>query len=83
LNERRRAEEALVQLAAIVESSDDAIAGISTDGKILSWNAGAEGLFGYSAVEMIGQPVTTLVPRGRMRELATVAHRVSAGDGVA
>jgi PAS domain S-box-containing protein len=82
LNERRRAEEALVQLAAIVESSDDAIAGMGRDGNILSWNAGAERLFGYTAEEMIGQPVATLVPQERMHELATVAQRVSAGEGV-
>jgi PAS domain S-box-containing protein len=82
LNERRRAEEAVVQLAAIVESSDDAIAGTSTDGTILSWNAGAERLFGYTAAEMIGRPVATLVPEARMHELSTVARRVNAGEGV-
>jgi PAS domain S-box-containing protein len=82
LLERRRAEETVVQLAAIVESSDDAIAGTSHEGAILSWNAGAERLFGYSAEEIIGQPVAVLVPSERMHELSTVARRVNAGEGV-
>jgi PAS domain S-box-containing protein len=82
LEERRRAEQTVVQLAAIVESSDDAIAGTGTDGMILSWNAGAERLFGYTAEEMIGKPVAMLVPGERMHELGTVAGRVNAGEGV-
>ena len=82
LAERRRAEETVLQLAAIVESSDDAIAGTSRDGSILSWNAGAERLFGYTAQEMIGQPVAVLVPADRLQELTSVARRVNAGEGV-
>jgi PAS domain S-box-containing protein len=82
LQERRRAEETVVQLAAIVESSDDAIAGTSTSGEILSWNAGAERLFGYTAREVIGLPVAMLVPEHRLHELRTVARRVNAGEGV-
>jgi PAS domain S-box-containing protein len=82
LLERRRAEETVVQLAAIVESTDDAIAGVSLDGSILSWNAGAERLFGYTAGEMIGQPVALLVPADRLHELKTVARRVNAGESV-
>ena len=82
LEERRRAEQTVVQLAAIVESSDDAIAGMNIDGCVLSWNAGAERLFGYTAEEMIGQPVAKLVPAERLHELGTVARRVNAGEGV-
>jgi PAS domain S-box-containing protein len=82
LLERRRAEETVVQLAAIVESTDDAIAGTGLDGEILSWNAGAERLFGYTAAEMIGRPVAALVPSERLHELKTVARRVNAGEGV-
>jgi PAS domain S-box-containing protein len=82
LLERRRAEETVVQLAAIVESTDDAIAGASFKGEVLSWNAGAERLFGYTAKEMIGQPVAVLVPDERLHELRTVARRVNAGEGV-
>ena len=82
LAERRRAEETVLQLAAIVESSDDAITGTSREGSILSWNAGAERLFGYTAQEMIGRPVAVLVPADRLEELTTVARRVNAGEGV-
>jgi PAS domain S-box-containing protein len=82
LNERQRAEERVIQLAAIVESSDDAIAGTTTDGTILSWNAGAERLYGYSAEEMIGQRIAVLTPEARMHELRTVARRVNAGESV-
>jgi PAS domain S-box-containing protein len=82
LDERRRAEETVVQLAAIVESSDDAIAGMSTNGEILTWNAGAERLFGYTASEMIGRPIAVLVPEAEMHALAAVARRINAGEGV-
>jgi PAS domain S-box-containing protein len=82
LQERRRAEETVVQLAAIVESSDDAIVGAATTGEILSWNAGAERLFGYTAEEMIGQPVAVLVPEERLSELTAVGRRINAGEGV-
>lgn len=82
LAERRRAEETVVQLAAIVESSHDAIAGMATSGEILSWNVGAERLFGYTAEEMIGKPVAALVPAERQHELRTVARRLMGGEGV-
>jgi PAS domain-containing protein len=67
VRERKRAEEARGRLAAIVESSDDAIVGKSLDGIVTTWNAGAERLFGYSAAEMIGQPITRLFPRAAGR----------------
>src|SRR5918992_986666 len=82
LQERRRAEETVVQLAAIVESSDDAITGVAATGEIRSWNAGAERLFGYAAEDIIGKPVAILVPEDRRHELTTVARRVDAGEGV-
>ena len=53
------ANEQMLQLAAIVESSDDAIIGCTLSGYVTIWNQGAENLFGYSAEEMIGQPTTT------------------------
>jgi PAS domain S-box-containing protein len=65
-----------------VESSHDAIAGMATGGEVLSWNAGAERLFGYTAEEMIGKPVAALVPAERQHELRTVARRLIAGEGV-
>ena len=82
LEERRRAEEAVLQLAAIVEHSDDAIAGTEVDGTIVSWNPGAERLFGYTAAEMLGRPAATLVPTERMDELHGVARRVNRGESV-
>jgi PAS domain S-box-containing protein len=62
IGEKKRAEEARARLAAIVESSTDAIISRSLDGTILSWNAGAARLFGYSANEAIGQPINIIVP---------------------
>jgi PAS domain S-box-containing protein len=82
LAERRRAEETVLQLAAIVESSADAIAGTTVSGKIVSWNSGAEQLFGYTADEMIGQEVAQLVPDDRLHELASVARRVNSGESI-
>ncbi len=60
----RRDEEIRSFLAAIVTSSDDAIAGKDLTGKVVSWNAGAEQMFGYTAAEMLGQPITR-GPAGR------------------
>jgi PAS domain S-box-containing protein len=62
ITERKTAEEAQRRLATIVESSDDAIIGEDLSGIVLSWNPGAERMFGYSANEMIGRPITTIVP---------------------
>jgi len=60
--ERRRSEIANAHLAAIVSSSGDAIKSMALDGTVLTWNAGAEQLYGYSAEEMIGQPITKVMP---------------------
>ena len=71
MNERRlraenlRASEAIARLATIVESSDDAIIGKTLEGVITSWNKGAEKLYGYSAAEVVGQPISILVPPDR------------------
>jgi PAS domain S-box-containing protein len=62
ISERKIAEAARLRLAAIVESSQDAIASVTLDGVITSWNAGAQRLFGYTEAEAVGQPVTILVP---------------------
>jgi PAS domain S-box-containing protein len=63
-------------LAAIVESSDDAIVGKSLDGRITSWNAGAEQLYGYTAAEVIGQPVGMLLPADQQNELPAILKRL-------
>jgi two-component system CheB/CheR fusion protein len=62
IHERKLAETALAQLAAIVESSDDSIISTDSNGIIASWNKGAQKLFGYTAVEVVGKPVTILIP---------------------
>ena len=69
-------------LAAIVESSDDAIISKSLDGIITSWNRGAERLFGYTVAEAVGQPVTMLIPEERRDEEPEILSRVRAGDRV-
>ncbi|GBQ86540.1 two component sensor kinase [Gluconacetobacter johannae DSM 13595] len=69
-------------LAAVVASSDDAILSKTLDGIILSWNAGAERIFGYTAAETIGRPITMLIPESRRREDAIILARIQAGEGV-
>jgi len=69
ITERQRAEQAQAHLASIVESSDDAIMGAALDGTILSWNRGAEVLYGYSSQEMIGKNASILAPPERSDEV--------------
>jgi len=70
------------RLAAIVESSDDAIIGKNLSGVVTSWNTGAERLFGYSAGEMIGQSILRIIPPDRHHEEADILHRLQQGDGI-
>jgi PAS domain S-box-containing protein len=76
------AELAQGQLAAIVESSDDAIIGKNLDAIITSWNRGAERLFGYSAADVIGQPITLIIPPDRLGEEDRVLGRIRAGERI-
>jgi PAS domain S-box-containing protein len=80
--ERYRAEEARAKLAAIVESSDDAIISKNLDGTITSWNASAEHLFGYRAGEIIGQPITRIIPADRHAQEAEILERLRRGERV-
>jgi PAS domain S-box-containing protein len=82
VTEARRAAEARSYLAAIVESSDDAIIGKTLDGRIASWNRGAERLYGYSAAEIVGKPLSTLVPPEHPDELPAIMDRVRRGEHI-
>lgn len=82
LAKQRRAEEASRRLAAIVESSDDAILSKDLDGRITSWNNGAERMFGYKASEIIGQPVTLIFPADRVEEEQAIFSRIRRGEPI-
>ena len=79
---RKRADDAAARLAAIVESSADAIVSKSLDGIITSWNRAAERMFGYSAAEAIGQAILLIIPPERAAEERDVMARVLAGQTV-
>lgn len=80
IGERKRAEDARAHLAAIVESSDDAIISKTLRGIITSWNAGAERLYGYSAEEMIGQSIERIVPDDLREEEANILAQLARGE---
>lgn len=67
-------------LAAIVDSSDDAILSKTLDGTILSWSRGAVALYGYTAEEIVGQPVSRLVSQDRPSEVEDILARIRAGE---
>jgi PAS domain S-box-containing protein len=82
ITERKRVAEVQEQLAAIVESSDDAIIGKTLDGIITSWNRGAERLYGYTAAEVIGQPITLLCPPDVPDEMPRLLERLARGEHI-
>ncbi len=82
LTEHARAERSQARLAAIVESSDDAILSKDLNGIIQTWNAGANRLFGYRAEEVIGKPITLLLPPERLQEEEQILARVRSGQRV-
>jgi PAS domain S-box-containing protein len=89
ITERKRIEAALREsqqglswLAAIVESSDDAIVSKNLDGIITSWNRGAERIFGYTAAEAVGRPITIVIPQDRQDEERTILTRIRRGERI-
>lgn len=82
ITERQRAEKSIAHLAAIVESSNDAIISKDLNGVITSWNKGAENLFGYTAEEAISQSITLLIPPEQIDEESRILERVRRGEKV-
>ena len=80
--ERLRAEVTTRRLATIVETSDDAIISKNLDGIIQTWNRGAERIFGYTAEEVIGKPVTVLMPPERYDEEPGILARLRRGERI-
>lgn len=78
----RRAEETRAYLASIVESSEDAIIGKRLDGTVVSWNPGAERLYGYTAEEAIGRPISMLLPPHRADDTLDILERIKREEGV-
>ncbi len=79
---RLKADKAVSLLAAIVDSSDDAIISKTLDGVITSWNAGAERLFGYAASEALGQHISLIIPIDRRNEEVVIIERISQGESI-
>jgi PAS domain S-box-containing protein len=78
----RESEQRLRWLASIVESSDDAIISKNLDGVITSWNSSAERVFGYSASDAIGQPITLVIPQDRQSEEREILTRIRRGERI-
>ncbi len=82
VTERRRTEEALHKLSAIVESSDAAIIGKDLEGIITSWNDGAQKLYGYSEAEALGHPVSMLLPEDHRDEMPAILQKLRRGERI-
>ena len=80
--EPKRSEEMLSHLAAVIEYSDDAIITKTLNGIISSWNPGAQRLFGYTAAEAIGKPVTMLIPDNHLDEEPGILDRLRRGERI-
>jgi PAS domain S-box-containing protein len=80
ITERKKAEEVQGRLAAIVESAEDAIIGKDLNGIIHSWNVGAETIFGYKAEEVIGKPISLLIPPGHTDEVPGILEKIRRGE---
>lgn len=82
ITKRKFAEERNLRLAAIVDSSDDAVIGKTMDGIITSWNKGAEKIFGYSESEVLGRSITMLIPAEHVADVISIHERICAGEHV-
>ena len=82
ITEKKKAEEARFRHTAIVESSEDAIISKNLDAVIVSWNAGAQRIFGYTEEEAVGQPITILIPPNLQNEENTILERLRAGGRI-
>lgn len=82
ITERQEAERARARLASIVESSEDAIVSKDLNGIIMSWNRGAERLFGYNEQEALGQSITMLIPADRPNEEPEILDRIRRGESI-
>jgi PAS domain S-box-containing protein len=82
ITDRKRAERSTALLAAIVDSSDDAIVSKTLDGIITSWNKSAERIFGYLPEEAVGKHITLIIPRDRWNEESSIIARICRGDRV-
>jgi PAS domain S-box-containing protein len=78
----REAEDARPVLAAIVQSSDDAIIGETLDGLITSWNQAAQRILGYTAAEIVGKPISTLLPPDHSEDMSQILERIRRGERV-
>jgi PAS domain S-box-containing protein len=83
IGERKKAEQRSCWLSAIVESSEDAIVSKDLDGIVTSWNTGAENLFGYFAEEIIGKPITIIIPPHLMAEESRIIDHIRRGERIA
>ena len=82
VTDRRRAEAAVHRLAAIVDSSDDAVLSTDLAGTVMSWNPAARRMYGYSSDEVVGQPITHLVPTDRHHEIQQALDTVRRGEAI-
>ena len=82
ITEAKKSDAANARLAAIVQSSEDAIISKTLDGFVTSWNLGAEKLFGYTGVEMLGQPIFKIIPTDRIEEEPDIIKRIQEGETI-
>jgi PAS domain S-box-containing protein len=82
ITDKKKAEEARFRHAAVIESSDDAIASATLDGIIVSWNGGAQKMYEYTATEAIGKPITMIIPPELPDEENKILETLKAGDRI-